>query len=188
MGNAIDQPLNANEKEYLQLLARKFLIQPFFLAAREKMEGYHLFNNRSLIASSNLSATCLLSRLHYRHHDYCVLFTGTGRSQNQVHYWSLYDNKILRKFRGHTDGITNLSMSPLEDLFLTASKDRTVRLWDAEQAGCLGKMDLPSNAEGNPSVVFDSTGLVFAVMAQMTRGQGNVCASGVLLEHAVRFE
>jgi WD40 repeat protein len=68
-------------------------------------------------------------------------------------------------------------MSPLEDLFLTASKDRTVRLWDAEQAGCLGKMDLPSNAEGNPSVVFDSTGLVFAVMSQMARGQGNVCAS-----------
>ena len=39
----------------------------------------------------------------------------------------MYDNKVLRKFRGHTDAITEISMSPADDMFLTSSKDRTVR-------------------------------------------------------------
>lgn len=74
-------------------------------------------------------------------------------------------------------------MCPAEDMFLSASKDRTVRLWDVSSAGCLAKMDLPSNTEGDPHVVFDSTGLVFAIMAHMPNGQGNVR----LFFHAVLF-
>lgn len=113
------------------------------------------------------------------HHDQCILFVGRKGSQsnnasNAVHYWSLYDNKILRKFRGHSDVVTDISMSPADDLFLTSSKDRTARLWNIQQAGCVAKMDLPSNTDGQPRCVFDSTGMVFAVMAKMTGGQGNV--------------
>jgi len=114
-----------------------------------------------------------LSSVSSTHHDHCVLFTGTGREHRNIQYWSLYDNKILRKFRGHTDDITNLSMSPSDDMFLTASKDRTVRLWNAQQAGGLAKMDLPAETDGVPHTVFDSTGMVFSVMAQMKGGQGN---------------
>ena len=67
-----------------------------------------------------------------------------------------------------------MSMSPSDDMFLTASKDRTVRLWNVQQAGGLAKMDLPNQTEGTPHAVFDSTGMVFAVMAQMTMNQGSV--------------
>lgn len=115
-----------------------------------------------------------ISLVSSTHHDHCALFTGSSERNHAIHYWSLYDNKILRKFRGHTDTITDLSMCPSEDMFLTASNDRTVRLWDVQNAGCLAKMDLPSTTEGNPHVVFDSTGLVFAIMAHMPNGQGNV--------------
>lgn len=114
-----------------------------------------------------------LSSVSSTHHEDCVLFTGTGREHRNVQYWSIHDNKILRKYRGHTDDVTNLSMSPSDDMFLTASKDRTVRLWNAQQAGGLAKMDLPAETEGTPHAVFDSTGMVFAVMAQMKGGQGN---------------
>lgn len=62
-------------------------------------------------------------------------------------------------------------------MFLTSSKDRTVRLWNVQQAGCVGQMDLPSQAEGEPHVVFDSTGMVFAVTAAMAGKQGNVSAT-----------
>jgi hypothetical protein len=68
-----------------------------------------------------------------RHHDHSVLFAGKGSpgqpagQRNAVQYLSLYDNKILRKFRGHTDLVTNISMCPGEDMFLTSSRDRTVR-------------------------------------------------------------
>ena len=66
-------------------------------------------------------------------------------------------------------------MNPAEDTFLTASKDRTVRLWNLQQAGCIGQMDLPpTETKGQPHVVFDSTGLVFGVTAEMAGGQGNV--------------
>ena len=64
------------------------------------------------------------------HHDQCVLLTSTKTAQpNQfpVHYWSLYDNKLIRKFRGHTGEVTDISLCPADDSFLTASKDKTVR-------------------------------------------------------------
>lgn len=67
------------------------------------------------------------------HHNQCVLFAGKGTQdqplaqRSAVHYLSLYDNKILRKFRGHTGEVSSLSMSPADDFFLSSSNDRTVR-------------------------------------------------------------
>jgi WD40 repeat protein len=110
----------------------------------------------------------------YRHHDHCVLFTGNKGRQHAIHYWSLHDNKILRKFRGHSDVVTDVSLNPGEDMFLTASRDRTVRLWNIQQAGCMAQMDFPSETVGTPHVAFDSTGMVFTVMAEMAGGKGNV--------------
>eukprot|EP00934_Nitzschia_sp_Nitz4_P002512 Nitzschia sp. Nitz4//scaffold41_size133979//68809//69976//NITZ4_003351-RA/size133979-processed-gene-0.254-mRNA-1//-1//CDS//3329551482//2502//frame0 len=113
-----------------------------------------------------------ISKVSRTHHDECVLFTGT-KGQHAIHYWSLHDNKILRKFRGHSDKVLDLSMSPADDMFLTASSDRTVRLWNVQQAGCVAQMELPPTSEGDPRVVFDSTGMVFAVTVGMAGKQGN---------------
>ena len=105
------------------------------------------------------------------HHDLCVIYTGKGTKEqppaqrHAVHYLSLHDNKILRNFSGHTGEITNISMSPVDDTFLTSSADRTVRLWTLEKAGCVAELHLPSTAEGKPYACFDGTGLVFGVTA-----------------------
>lgn len=40
-------------------------------------------------------------------------------------------------------------------------------------------MDMPAETEGTPHTVFDSTGMVFAVMAQMRAGQGTVSRRSV---------
>jgi COMPASS component SWD2 len=107
------------------------------------------------------------------HHDNLILFSGKGSptqpigQRNAIHYWSLHDNKILRKFRGHTDQITSISMCPADDSFLTSSLDRTVRLWTASQAGCLSELKLPEETIKSPLSAFDYTGLVFAVTAAM---------------------
>lgn len=95
----------------------------------------------------------------------------------------MYDNKILRKFRGHADEVTDISVSPADDCFLSSSKDRTVRLWNIQQAGCLAQMDLPINAEGTPHAAFDSTGLVFAITASMTEGKGQVNILGCFYKY-----
>jgi COMPASS component SWD2 len=119
---------------------------------------------------------CVANR---RHHDHCILFAGKGSptqsvgQRHAVNYWSLYDNKILRKFRGHTDKVTCISMCPSDDSFLTSSLDRTVRLWTAGVAGCVAEMKLPEETERDPLAVFDSTGLVFAVTAAMRGRAGH---------------
>lgn len=123
----------------------------------------------------------LCSSLFYthRHHEKCVLLAGKGSptqpagQRYAVSYLSIHDNKILRKFKGHSDVVTHISMCPADDTFLTSSKDGSCRLWDAKAAGCLAKLKLPESAVGEPLAVFDSTGLVFAVTAAMAEGQGH---------------
>lgn len=114
-----------------------------------------------------------------RHHDNNVLFAGKGSptqpvgQRHAINYWSLYDNKILRKFRGHTDKIISISMCPADDTLLSSSADRTVRLWNISQAGCLAEMKLPDETEKSPLAAFDTTGLVFAVTAALRGGAGH---------------
>ena len=109
--------------------------------------------------------------MSHSHHESVILFSGKGSptqpigQRNAINYWSLHDNKILRKFRGHTDQIASISMCPADDSFLTSSLDRTVRLWTASQAGCLSELKLPEQTIESPLVAFDYTGLVFAVTA-----------------------
>jgi len=87
----------------------------------------------------------------------------------------------LRQFRGHSGEITGISLSPVDDTFLTSSADRTVRLWDLQQAGSLGSMDMPKNGNGMmidptgcPHAAFDSTGLVFGIAAPLDANAGHV--------------
>jgi COMPASS component SWD2 len=114
------------------------------------------------------------------HNDYCVL--SAGKKQNSIQYWSLYDNKIVRKFRGHTSNVHDISLCPTEDMFLSSSSDTSgsVRLWNLQQAGCMAKLDLPaadktggSAGQNNTHAVFDHTGMIFTVMAEMPKNDGH---------------
>jgi predicted TIM-barrel enzyme len=104
----------------------------------------------------------------------------SGRDQ-KVHYASLYDNKILRKFNAGAD-VTDVSMSPANDSFLASAKDtvryvrkqpsveRNIvgqpfvshytrirqRLFSLQEAGCVAKMNLPAGAQGAHGVFDDS--------------------------------
>ena len=64
------------------------------------------------------------------HHAHCVLFSpgsSNGPKKNSVYYLSVHDNKILREFEGHHGVVTSISMSPVNDTFLSSSTDGTVR-------------------------------------------------------------
>lgn len=65
------------------------------------------------------------------HHGHCVLFcpgtNGGVPRKNNCYYLSVHDNKILREFEGHSGVINSISMSPMDDTFLTSSVDGTVR-------------------------------------------------------------
>lgn len=133
--------------------------------------------------------TYCLRPLSCRHHNQSILFSGGEKDKTQnvgqrhaLNYLSLHDNKILRQFRGHSGEITDISMSPADDTFLTSSTDRTIRLWNLQQAGSLATMDLPRRGpngltidpQGIPSAAFDRTGLVFGVTAPLDTNVGHV--------------
>lgn len=49
-------------------------------------------------------------------------------------------------------------MSPTDDTVLSASQDKTIRLWDLRSPNCQGFIQL----QGKPVTVFDPDGLIFA--------------------------
>lgn len=55
--------------------------------------------------------------------------------------------------------VISLAMSPVDDTFLSASLDSTVRLWDLRSNACQGLI----RRTGQASVAFDAQGLIFAV-------------------------
>ncbi|VDM09638.1 unnamed protein product [Wuchereria bancrofti] len=75
-----------------------------------------------------------------------------------IRYLSLHDNKYIRYFPGHQKKVVTLCMSPLDDMFLSGSLDKTIRLWDLRIQSCQGLMHVPSR----PVAAFDPEGLIFA--------------------------
>ena len=99
----------------------------------------------------------------YTHHQSCVLLS-SERKSHDIRYLCLHDNRYLRFFRGHTDKVTSISMSPVDDSFLTSSLDRTAFLWNLNSPHPAAKLQLPPEVH-HPYICFDESGLIFGVMA-----------------------
>ncbi len=108
-----------------------------------------------------------IGKLEYTHHESCVLLSSEKKSFD-LKYQCFYDNRILRNFKGHTDKVTSLSISPIDDTFISASADKSVRLWNLNSAAACAKIQLPSYVE-NPTAKYDESGVVFGVMCFDTR-------------------
>lgn len=74
----------------------------------------------------------------------------------RIMYWCLHSNEILFSFLGHSDLIIDISMNPVNDLFLTTSRDKTSRLWDLAKRSCI------SIFQNSNFACFDDTGMVIA--------------------------
>ncbi|KAH9742402.1 WD REPEATS REGION domain-containing protein [Citrus sinensis] len=106
-----------------------------------------------------------LSNVNYRGLILVILSDTDGRSHisffllESLRYLSMYDNRILRYFKGHKERVISLCMSPVNDSFMSGSLDHSVRIWDLRVNACQGILRL----RGRPTVAFDQQGLVFAV-------------------------
>lgn len=99
-----------------------------------------------------------VSHIKFAHGGNTVIH-GSTKENDTIRYLSLHDNKYLRYFVGHKAKVTGLSLSPIEDKFLSSSEDKTVRLWDLRSTHCQGVLQTPL-----PSVVsYDPDGVIFAV-------------------------
>lgn len=144
-------------------------------ATDEPDESLHLYNVAS--AQTKKSVFCKKSGadlVRFTHHTNAVLVASKNKGwDDSIRYLSLHDNKYLRYFKGHRDRVTSLSMSPLDDSFLSAGLDRSMRLWDLRTNVCQGLMNLPHSqanlqaqsktSPGKILVAHDPAGMVFAV-------------------------
>ncbi|KAJ3129627.1 hypothetical protein HK098_000778 [Nowakowskiella sp. JEL0407] len=102
---------------------------------------------------------CTLAKFTHRKTN--IIYAST-KEDDTIRYLSTHDNKYLRYFKGHRERVISLEVSPVDDQFLSASLDNTIRLWDLKSSNVKGMMTLPGNSK-NPCVAYDHDGLVFAV-------------------------
>lgn len=84
-------------------------------------------------------------------------------------------------------------MNPVNDTFLTSSADRTVRLWDLQNAASISVMEMPKSGKGIamdptgfPLAAFDCTGLVFGIAAPLDANAGYVSQQFILDQGSIR--
>jgi COMPASS component SWD2 len=94
--------------------------------------------------------------IRFTHATNTVIHSST-KIDDTIRFLSLHDNKYIRYFPGHVKKVITLSMSPVDDIFLSGSLDNTIRLWDLKSANCAGLMHL----NGRPVANFDPEGLIF---------------------------
>lgn len=100
----------------------------------------------------------------YTHHEQCVLVS-SRKTNHDIRYLSLFDNRYLRFFKGHQAQVTSLAMSPVDDLFLSSSADGQVCLWSLASPSPVARLSLPENCE-DPRVAYTHDGLLFGVLAR----------------------
>ncbi|CAI4224519.1 unnamed protein product [Auanema sp. JU1783] len=94
--------------------------------------------------------------IRYAHNPTTAIHSST-KVDDSLRYLSLHDNKYLRYFPGHTKKVTCLCMSPQDDMFLSGSLDKSIRLWDLRSQNCQGLMQV----NGRAIAAFDPEGLIF---------------------------
>nr|XP_057910851.1 WD repeat-containing protein 82-like isoform X2 [Doryrhamphus excisus] len=97
--------------------------------------------------------------IRYTHGDSQNVIYTSNKLDDTIRYLSLTDNKYIRYFRGHTARVIALSMSPVEDMFISGSLDETIRIWDLRSENSQGL----TTPMGRPICSFDPDGLIFAV-------------------------
>ncbi|ABN67693.2 member of Set1p complex, histone methyl transferase [Scheffersomyces stipitis CBS 6054] len=99
----------------------------------------------------------------FAHHELNCLYASTPTPSlevdNGIRYLSLGDNKYIRYFKGHKEQVTSIEVNPVQNIFLSASMDYSVKLWDFKSTNPVGNLDV-----GQKSVIaFDPQGIIFAV-------------------------
>lgn len=88
-----------------------------------------------------------------------VLHASKNGWNDTIRYLSLGENSYLRYFTGHRGQVVSLSMSPIDECFMSASEDNTVRIWDLRSTTCQGTIHRIKRI----SACFDPAGIVIAV-------------------------
>lgn len=147
-----------------------------YLVMATKDSSLHLIDSLTGLEKKKLyTRTHGIGEVQYTHHESCVLMTSDiarDRKFCDIRYLCMYDNRYLRYYKGHTDKVTSISMSPCDDYFLSTSNDRTIRMWNVNSPTALTQLILPDYVT-NPVARYDGGGLIFGLQYQDSRSQGH---------------
>ena len=104
-----------------------------------------------------------VENIKFTHHPNAFLCSTKKGPEHLIKYWSSYDNRIIHNFKGHTDDITALDMSPKNDMFISTAKDKQMILWDLRQRKGLARLEYRESSGGG-MCAFDPSGAVFALV------------------------
>lgn len=80
-------------------------------------------------------------------------------------YWSIHENEIIKIFSGHNDVLLSLEINTVDDIFLSTSKDQTLKLWNLNSNDDAPEALLDLSAKNTTAIGnFDPSGLVMAVV------------------------
>lgn len=92
----------------------------------------------------------------FTHHQKNCIYSST-KENNIIRYLSLEDNSFIRYFKGHKELVNSLEVSPIHDLFVSSSLDRSMRLWDLRASNCQSFKEMETQVN---FLAFDPAGLV----------------------------
>ncbi len=73
--------------------------------------------------------------------DGTMLAAPSDRRRNSVAIWHVESGQVLHELEGHEGGLLAVAWSPVGNTLASLSTDRTVRLWDASSAQCIGVLE-----------------------------------------------
>lgn len=100
--------------------------------------GYSLFERIRLSGDAGSVTCCALSAVREEIGGTRHLALGGGR-QHTFHMWDVNSGARIKSFRGHTDSIEALAILNGGEYALSASRDKTIRLWRLKQNESGGK-------------------------------------------------
>ncbi|KAL2258651.1 hypothetical protein VTK26DRAFT_7965 [Humicola hyalothermophila] len=94
----------------------------------------------------------------FTHTSSSIIYAST-KQNDAIRYLATHDNSFIRYFEGHEGAVTNLSLHPGSDNFISCSLDNTARIWNLSTKQWTGKLFL-----NTPYLsAWDPSGNVFAI-------------------------
>lgn len=147
------------EKEVSPITSLSFDDNGKYLLTAAANDNMHLYDSVSCKFLNTIGSKkygCHSAKFTHAQNE-CI-YSSTMKSFD-IRHLNLETNQYLRYFTGHGALVHDIEMSPLDDTFLSASYDESIRLWDlrSSKAQAIIPSVVPS------CIAYDPSGLVFAL-------------------------
>ncbi|RCK55650.1 COMPASS component SWD2 [Candida viswanathii] len=85
--------------------------------------------------------------------------TTSGGENDTIRYLSLNNNQYIRYFKGHKAQVSSVEVNPVENTFMSASYDGSVKVWDLKSSSAVGNVEVGYNSV----IGYDPQGVVFGI-------------------------